>query len=150
MEEKLTLEEQRRIDATKKAKKDLLKKDLLKKIGKRIKNYRKAIDYSQENLASDISKSNIIPYIDNFSDKIISRHENGSSEMGIITFINYCRTLHKTPNELLADYFKDAEVSKPEILKLYEQLSDWKKVIAIKFIQLLLSDQDIEDMITKF
>lgn len=145
MEEKLTLEEQRRIDAVKEA-----KKNVLKKIGKRIKNYRRAIDYSQENLASDISKSNIIPYIDHFSDKIISRHENGSSEMGIITFINYCRTLHKTPNELLADFFKDAEALKPEILDLYEQLSDWKKVIAIKFIQLLLSDQDIKDMITKF
>ena len=82
------------------------KKDILKQIGKRIRQYRKGMGYSQQNLASDISKINIIPDAPDLSEKTISRYETGVAEMGIIAFINICRGLQRTPNELLKDYIQ--------------------------------------------
>ncbi len=117
------------------------KKDILKQIGKRIRQYRKGMGYSQQNLASDISKINIIPDAPDLSEKTISRYETGVAEMGIIAFINICRGLQRTPNELLKDYISDIESKHSEILVLYEQLGDGNKILAEHYLRLLLFGQ---------
>lgn len=145
MEKRLTPEEQRVIEAIKKT-----KKAELKKIGQRIGDFREAMGYTQQNLASDISKRNIIPDIDNFSEKIISRHETGNSEMGIITFINYCRALHVTPNELLADFFQDDETLMPEITQMYKRLDEGNQRALLKYYDLLYYRQSGGEQYGKF
>lgn len=165
MKKKIASKEQRITDIDKEIKE--IKQAILVEIGERIKYYREEKEYSQENLVGDVNNSGIITkrYNDihennskadraicevNYSVNSLSRHEHGSMEMGIITFINICRGLEKTPNELLADYFENSETLKPEIMDLYEQLTRANRFSLISYAKWLLSDQGDEDKITKF
>lgn len=149
MRKKITPKEQK----IKKAIKDA-RKNILVEIGNCMYKYRDAMGYSQENVANDIDKINIIPetyaelYSDspaletNFSAKVISRYETGAAEMGIIAFINICRGLKITPNELLKKYFPDMKFERSEFLDRYEQLDDEHKTKVIEYIDYMRFDQD--------
>lgn len=136
------------------------KESLLVKLGERIYNFRKVMSLSQEALAKIIQKDNIISkwhdlyqnkstskndevILDiDFSSKVLSRYELGKTEMGLIAFINICIGLRKTPNDLLKDIIADIDFEQPEILKLYGQLDDEYKNLAIEYLKYLLFKQN--------
>lgn len=104
-----------------------------KRIGEQIKFHRNKQAMTQEELAEKIGGK--------FSSNSLSRYENGSTEMGIVTFVSLASALNLEPNDLvpseLITGFKSTAGPKD-----YEKLSDENKDIVNILINALLCKQE--------
>ena len=101
--------------------------------GETIKELLEEKEMTQEELAEKIGGK--------FSSNSLSRYENGSTEMGIVTFVSLASALNLEPNDLvpseLITGFKSTAGPKD-----YEKLSDENKDIVNILINALLCKQE--------
>lgn len=101
-------------------------------VGEKMRTIRKARKMTQEKLAEEIS--------DTCSGKVISRYENGTDKMGMLTFFDVCAGLKVTPNDLAPDWL--LQIGKvPTAPEGYEQLTEANQKIIRQMVQALLLQQ---------
>ena len=101
-----------------------------KEVGERIKNTRKSRGLSQEQLASQISET--------CSSKVISRYENGTCDMRLLTFLEICNVLECTPNDLTQEYSSGED----DRIQGFHKLNAKNREIVETMVQALLLQQN--------
>lgn len=59
----------------------------------------------------------------------------GRSCTSLVTFINLCKSLDKTPNEILSDFFKSNQVNNDNLIQQIGILDDYEKDAIYTLIQ---------------
>ena len=98
-----------------------------KDVGEKIRLCREAQKLSQDDLANLMGSSR----------KMVSRHENGEQEMGIVTFFQYCDALNVTPDVLIPDRFKQQKEDgqSGELSEIIKNLSDEDIAILLPMVK---------------
>ena len=103
-------------------------------LGDQLREKRKTANLSQDRLGDIV----------NISGKVISRYENGQTEMGVSTFLKFADALHTTPNDLAPERFHPASCLSTgggelkSIEDLWTQLDERQRAVAYPTIMALL------------
>ena len=106
-----------------------------KDVGRKIRERRKALGMSQDDLADRMGSSK----------NDIWRHENGKNDMSVCTLFRYAEALEVNPAEFIPDRFREKEKTGQEAI-LTEAITHLSEKSRQTLISIVLRMQELENM----
>lgn len=102
-------------------------------VGENIRLQREAQGLSQDDLADRMGSTR----------QFISRHESGTQEMRLVTFIQYCEALNVSPELLFPDRLRNSNEGNMayRLLKLTADMTEEDQTLLFRLAQRLKGDQ---------